>query len=132
MKAKDTNRSKRLTTALAMVLVVTALALAGCVGSTPGGPSTQVLSGYQLGAALPTGVRTPVLAALSAAGVQFDPSMVQVTYGRSHDRAVVTGPLQGRPELGTVNTATGTALVGYGEIDLTLLGGKWVITGSKH
>jgi hypothetical protein len=132
MKAKDTNRSKRLTTALAAALVVAALALAGCVGSTPGGPSTQVLNGYQLGTAVPAGVRTPVLAALTAAGMQFDPSMVQVTYGRSHDRAVVTGALQGRPGLGTVSTTTSAALVGYGEVDLTLLGVKWVITGSKH
>jgi hypothetical protein len=131
MNRHHTKRSAWQRVALALVLVVAVAALAGCggVAEHPGGPANAPTT--PLAANVPAAVRTPVLAALKSAGLQFDATAVTVTYGSSRDLAIVTGALQGPSGLAMGATST-AGLVGFSEIDLTLESGKWVITGSRR
>jgi uncharacterized protein YceK len=118
---------------LLVALVVVMLALAGCGGVTenPGGPSNASVPTTHA-AAVSVTAKTAVVKALRKAGVEFDASAVSVTYGMGTSRAIVTGVLRGRSGLGSVEANPGSGLVGYGEIDLTLKKGTWVITSSRQ
>jgi hypothetical protein len=115
-----------------IAVMVSATALAGCggVADNPGGPSGTGAPTVQA-QAVPASVRAAVVKALTVAKVRFDAASVTVSYGRDTDQATVTGVLQARPGIASVVPTTATGLVGYGEIDLTLMNGKWVVTGSN-
>ena len=126
-------RTSRPIAILVVALLIAGLTLAGCGGTkeSPGGPSGTGVAPSSAQPA-PASVRTAVLSSLKKAGVSFDASSTIVNYGISHSRAAVLGALLGKPGLGTVETSTGAGPVPYAEIDLTLRGRTWVISGSRR
>ena len=127
MSHKHTSRQVRRTAIVAVVaLVLTAVALAGCGGTvaSPGGPSGTGAS--TVTKAVPEGLRGTALTQLKSMGVTFDPGMVNVAFGASESRLVVTGPLTGPASLTT--STKGPSNTKYSEIDLALQGTAWVVT----
>jgi hypothetical protein len=115
---------------LVLALVLSAAALAGCGGTNehPGGPSgTGAPTESKV---VPDSVRGEVLDTLRAMGVQINDTMVSAVYGASQTHIIVTGPMTASKPLasGTATLKAGTKL---SEINVDLVGGKWIVNETK-